>query len=206
MIRYACLLGLLLTVSTVSADPVLLFDEFDDGEGNEQDLSNNPMLPTSIGVLPVGEGEVRGAVITTSTFPEDADADIFTFNVADNTTLDSVVVTISGSRHFFGLDDGNTSVDPNTGNGTQLLIATLIGGTTGNLLTLANAEQTFGGQGAGGQLGAGDYTIWVQENNPGFYDYSIILTTSAAAIPEPSSAIALFALASGFVLRRRRRR
>ncbi len=201
MTRVACLLGVLLSISSASADPVLLFSEFDDGEGNVQDLSNNPLMPTSIGVLPIGEGEVLGAVNTTSTFPEDADADIFTFNVADNTTLDSVVVTISGSRHFFGLDDGNTS---DSGNGTQLLIATLISGTTDNLLDLTNAQQTFGGQGAGGQLGPGDYTIWVQENSPGFYDYSIILTTSAAAIPEPSSAIALLALASGLVLRRRR--
>ncbi|MCO8121189.1 PEP-CTERM sorting domain-containing protein [Stieleria sp. TO1_6] len=183
------------------ADVVTLF--VDDEPGLGEDLSNDSMNPTQLGVLPVGQSQVLGVLFNVES---DNDPDIFTFNVAPNQTLDSITVSIEGDRHFFGLDAGPTSVDPNTGNGSDLLIAALIGGNTGNLLIPGNIDIDYGGSGVTTPLGPGDYTIWIQETAvDDLYPYTVTFETSVAAVPEPSS-LALFCIAGAVVGCRRRRR
>lgn len=198
-----------LSLSAVFLSPVLadaVIEEADFGN----DFSNDSSNPTSFGSLVVGTTTVSGAIETPPQEIGPPDADIFTFTIDPGVVLDSVtLLSIDGDRHFFGLDDGNTSVDPNTGNGNQLLIATVVGDTSVNinLLGLSLAEQEFKSAGdvATVPLGPGDYTIWLQENSEGFFEYTLALQTSVTSIPEPSSVLAL-GLAGVCVAMRRRRR
>ncbi|TWU05592.1 hypothetical protein [Stieleria varia] len=204
MLRFALLsIGLLLACSNGSAE--IVFSEFD----LATDLSNLPTAPTSIGTLALGANEVEGALVQGEVNELDIDPDIFTFTIGAGQVLDSVILLdFEGDGHFFGLDDGTTS---DFGNGTQLLIATLVGdaGTLNiNLLDLTTAQQNFGGQGVTAPLGAGDYTIWVQENLAEFnvFTYTVQLNTSAAAVPEPGCFVALVGLSVAAITQRRRRR
>lgn len=178
----------------------VIIDEADFGD----DFSNDPNAPTAFGSLEIGKTIVSGITSYIDLFE---DPDIFTFTIDPDRRLDSVsFLSIDDDRHFFGLDDGNTS---DSGNGTQLLIATLVGGDDidVNLLQLAPGDQFFGGTHQPGPLGPGDYTIWFQENTiEGVFGYAIALETSAvSAIPEPASGVLLCVLGAMCGVRRRRR-
>jgi hypothetical protein len=178
----------------------VVIDEFD---LPGQDFSDDSDAPTPLGVLGAGLTEIVGVVISTQFAP---DADLLTFNIAPGTQLDSISLNaFDGERHFFGLDEGARSVDPNTGNGQELLIARLAGASEvgSDLLGPVPASLNFGPSDTPTSLGPGDYTMWIQENNQGFYGYS--LTLEVSAIPEPSAACVLW-LGAGVVLCRRGRR
>lgn len=192
------LFGLLLVSisSTVVAEVVI--NESDFGG----DFSNLPNDPTQLGVLALGDTVVNGEIITVP----DADADLFTFTIDANQKLDAIILdSLDGDRHFFGFDDGNTS---DSGNGSQLLVARLIQGSDigSNLLGPVPVGLNFGGTGVPDTVGPGDYTVWVQENNSGVYAYSLRIQTSASAVPEPSSLIALCGIGAVMGLRRRKRK
>jgi len=55
---------------------------------------------------------------------------------------------------------------------------------------------------AGGTLGAGNYSIWLQETGNAIINYEVSLTV--AQVPEPSSAAFVGMAAFGLILRRRR--
>lgn len=177
----------------------VIIDEFEFGG----DFSDLPSAPTSIGTLQVGRTEILGVIITEF----DADPDLITFQVASGNQLDAIeLLSLDGDRHFFGLDDGPTSVDPNTGNGTQLLIARLISGSDigSNLLGPVPSGVDFGGSKSPGPVGPGEYTLWIQENAGGFWGYQLGLDVSVVAVPEPSTAALLAGGCTLLLLRRRR--
>ncbi|QEF97008.1 hypothetical protein Mal15_10380 [Stieleria maiorica] len=192
------LLSVLVACFSGSLVAEVVINESDYGD----DFSNLPNAPTDFGTLELGETTVNGLTSYINFFE---DPDIFTFTVAPGQRLDSVsFLSFDDDGHFFGLDAGSTS---DSGNGTQLLIATLVGGPdlNVNLLNLTPSEQDFGGTHTPGPLAAGDYTIWIQENTiEGVFGYSLALQTSAVAIPEPSSAFALCVLGGALLIRRRR--
>mgnify|MGYP003634727948 CR=1 FL=1 len=201
MFRLMFLLGCGL-VCCSPAYSAVVYDETDIGSG---DLSNDPNAPKALGALNVGVSEIIGVIESIDDgFVVVPDPDIFTFSVAAGRQLDSIFINFgTGSNHFVGIDDGPTS---DSGNGTQLLVATLWSNTDNNvnLLDLTTAQQTFNGSGVTAPLGPGDYTVWVQENSEGGWDYSTLVTISATAVPEPSGI--LLAAVPLFVWTRRRRR
>ena len=171
------------------------------------DFASDPSAPTNIGSLEVGVTTVEGVVITQDVFT--ADADIFTFTIDSGHQLDSLkLLYFEGEEnHFIGFDEGNTSTDPNSGSGADLLIAHRVNQDDSDLelLPLTTAEQFFGGSGAPSPVGPGDYTVWLQENDPGGYAWGVDLRVVVAAVPEPSSLLALSAVACGVICRRRKR-
>ncbi len=201
--------GVFLT-SVVNAEIVRTVSEFDFDEFQNSDdyFSDLPSAPTPIGELQVGSTLVAGFL-----GPVLFDADIFTFTIAPGTQLNAItVISIDGDGHFFGLDAGNTTIDPSANyDGSSLLVARLFGGVdidsdlmdpvpaTGVNFNLANDRVT---------AGPGDYTIWLQENaisDPYTYALSLDVGVGVAAIPEPSSVLLLSVAATGLAVRRRRR-
>jgi MprA protease rhombosortase-interaction domain-containing protein len=199
IVFFGVLFAVLFALGSTTGSAEVVISESDFGD----DYSNNPNAPSELGTLELGETRVEGTVITDF----DPDADIFTFTVAANQRLDAIILnSLDEDGHFFGFDDGNTS---DSGAGTELLVARLIGGGDigSNLLGPVPPGQTsFGGTGVTLPAAAGDYTVWVQENLPGVYGYSLTLQTSALAVPEPASALILLAIGGAVSCRRRSRR
>ncbi|MEL6107996.1 MAG: PEP-CTERM sorting domain-containing protein [Planctomycetota bacterium] len=190
--------ALLITSPALFASTVTNLHDEDGGDG---DLSDDRLAPTDVGLLPIGLSSVTGLIFNINS----QDADIFTFEVGAGSTLDSMMISIDGDRHFLGFDDGPQA----DGTASELLIARLIGSgdSSANLLTdPIPAGEDFGGSGVNGPLGAGSYTVWLQETALGdVFGYTVTLQTSASAIPEPSSAVLLAFAGAGLALRRRRK-
>ncbi|MBC7938935.1 MAG: PEP-CTERM sorting domain-containing protein [Chitinophagaceae bacterium] len=112
-----------------------------------------------------------------------------------------------GGSAFIGLGSGaSTSVLPTTSTAAGLLGFALYGeGDRGNDIL---DDMAISGQGSSGfttPLSAGSYTLWIQELATGDYPYSFNLTVSA--VPEPTSALLMWAglgVAGAMALRGRR--
>ncbi len=189
MNSYSILLVTILTTPLASAFTI----------SESADFSNT--TPTFLGVTTVGSNTVSGAVSTTN------DRDLVSFTVPQGQQLDSFIFTSvvsagESNEHFLGFASGLT---PSLGGGGDFLIASVRFGDATvdeNLLTLASFANggNLGGTGVTAPLGAGDYTLFLNETASTF-TYAFELNTSA--IPEPSSAL-LLSLASIGLMRRRR--
>jgi len=164
------------------------YDEAIDG-----DLSTDPLAPTSVG-LEVGANEVRGTVQS----PPDT-RDYITFEVAEGELLTGLFLLEytdvasggNGDRGYIHIDDGPTSVVP--GGGT---IFDFLGGShldrgiapdeTFNLLEWLSGAPT-GGSGFTAPLGAGAYTINVQQTGAELTRYRLSLVVESLG-PTPCNA------------------
>jgi hypothetical protein len=115
-------------------------------------------------------------------------------------------ITVGGSGSFIGLAAGATMpVDPDTGGPEGLLGYKIYTPADAGNDILDDMALGSGAQGFTRPLAAGDYTLWIQELNPGTFNYGFNFMLTA--IPEPASAFllaaGLAALAGGRRLRRR---
>jgi hypothetical protein len=200
---------------------VVVYSESGDG------LSFRNDAPTDLGFFMPGVNSVTGQVMFIGDpfeyepLPDDEraymamTADVFSFEIPLGAQLDSIIMTSfaadSGGAVFMGLDDGpQFAFDSFTLNFffpdlSPILKGALVG-LNDDFLTVNSA----GGSGASSPLGAGRYSIYIQENNQSATDYSLQFNVSAAtSVPESSSVVALSTACVGFVavchLRRRKR-
>lgn len=169
-------------------------------EGVLGDLSNDPLAPTSLGVLAEGPHTVSG-----TTTDQPLDADFFTFEVAPGTALASIVLDgysgpPAGGGSFLALEDApvfSSTVDASGFLGTAL-IGRLPGSLVGEDVLDDVGTAVFGGAGFTGELGPGTYTLWYQETGgPTGYAFTLNI------VPAPGAA-ALLGLAGIGATRRRR--
>lgn len=174
-------------------------------ESSSGDLSNNFAAPTPGGSLTFGANTISGSSMS-------ADRDFISFNVPVGMSLMAVNLTGFVSTDdliFVALTSGTTSIDPATAGAN---LGSLMGyGHAGSANTPAVVgtdvlDDLAAGAGAAGfstPLGAGDYTLWVQQTNPQNVQYTFDLV----AVPEPSgTAGAAAVLLVGTAVYRRSRR
>jgi hypothetical protein len=162
------------------------------------DLSNNRLAPTSIGTLGLGSNVIVGTSVPTNGVP---DQDYLTFTVAAGQQLTGLTFGqgtnfVGADRLFLGIAQGSSvNVDPNFAQGaTGLLGWTLVGSSlvgTNVLPALGlSAPPNFaaipGATGFTGPLGAGIYSIWLQDGDNAV-TYNFNLQTATAPVPEPAS-------------------
>jgi len=174
-----------------------IYDEATDG-----DLSDDIEEPTYLGTLGLGTGSVS-LEFGNSTAP-DGDFDVFGFTIAPGQEWSGLIVEeyVPGDEvSYLAIDDSDTfPVDPNLGDPSAFLAGALWG-------TADVGEDIFpqlripeaGGVGFDGNLGPGDYSIFVQQTGP-----ITRATLGFEVTPAPSSA-ALLGLAGVTAARRRRR-
>ena len=176
-------------------------------EGVSGDLSNSPTAPTPVS-LSLGSNLIIG---TTGrlTANDPIDADYFTFTLGANQVLDSITVlegTTAIGLAFIGIDSGNQVTVPGPG-ATGLLGWTHYDtGDIGHDILDEMGVPNLGSTGFGDLgLGAGTYSVWIQEASPGPLD-NYRFNFAVHEVPEPASwamMLAGFGLI-GLAFRRRR--
>jgi len=155
-------------------------------EGVSGDLSNTAAAPTPVSFT-TGSNLVIGTT-GRATANDPIDADYFTFTLGANQVLDSITVlegTTAIGLAFIGIDSGNQVTVPGPGaNG-------LLGWThydTGDIGTDILDDMSVPNMGSSGfgTLGAGTYSVWVQEASPGPLD-NYRFDFAIREVPEPSS-------------------
>ena len=197
------------------------------------ELSGDNLAPTDLGLfmpgtnsvnpeLHVVRGQVQaiGDVFLFGPDPPDnlmfQTADIFTFQIPDGAQLENIFLRHFDSASnlvFVGIDTGNDfDASPYDINLQAGALPILAGSTVGT--PQLNAPGGFlsslgtgpAGSGFVGPLGAGEYTMYVQETNgSSTYEFGFQVV-SISAVPEPSMFAALGLVSCGLGLRRWRRR
>ena len=166
------------------------------------DLSNSGLSPTFVSVA-AGSNQVLG---TTGNPGPGIDRDYFTFTVPVGQVLSGLTVqagTVPLGLAFLGLQSGTQVTAPTGGPATVLLgWAHYASADVGNNI-LPRIGTGAGAIGFVGALGAGNYSVWIQDFNAGSSTYSFNLTL--AAVPEPAPALMLGAGLAALVWQRRRR-
>jgi len=155
-------------------------------EGVSGDLSNSPVAPTSVSFT-TGSNLVIGTT-GRATANDPIDADYFTFTLGTDQVLDSITVlegTTAIGLAFIGIDSGNQVTVPGPG-ATGLLGWTHYD--TGDIGTniLDDVSVPNMGSSGFGTLGAGTYSVWIQEASPGPLD-NYRFDFAVREVPEPSS-------------------
>lgn len=169
------------------------------------DLSNDPLAPTAV-TLSVGGNLISGTTgRLTGTDP--IDADFLTFLLGPDEVLDSITVLTGTTTHnlaFIGIDSGNQVTVPGPG-ATGLLGWTHYD--TGDIGTNILDDMSVPNMGSSGfgTLGAGTYSVWIQEASPGdLVNYRF--NFAVRSVPEPATwAMMLLGFGGvGMAMRRRR--
>ncbi len=181
----------------------------DYNEAVSRDFSNFGLTPTSLGTLTIGDNSVFG---TTGRGSGGIDRDYFTFVVPTGyqwVSFREIAGTgVGGNVSFLGLQAGN-QVTVSTGATTA---AGLLGWTHYGAVNVDTdifpdmALASNGSTGFATPLGAGSYSVWIQDFNAGQFSYGFRF--GVAAVPEPGSVallVGLSASGAGFLARRRRR-
>lgn len=187
------------------ASPCLAIDY---NEAVSGDFSNSGLNPTPLGSLTLGSNQTLG---TTGRGSTGMDRDYFTFNVPSGyelTSLTELSGTISGGVSFIGLQAGSQVTVPTNANSA----AGLLGWThyspndiNSDILPRMSVP-SFGSSGFTIPLGAGDYSLWIQDFNSGQFPYGFQFGVQAV-VPEPGSVALLMGLglsSVGVLLRRRK--
>lgn len=182
---------------TVALTALLAFNAncyaFSLAELAQGDYSDSGATPTPFGPLSLGVNTVVGTMGGTP-----LDRDIFTFSVASGSTLTAIdLVSYNspgnvGGGSFFSFGTGTTISDPNFGSAGSFGHA--ITSTTGSLAAQFNTPIPL-------PLGAGDYTMWIQETAGDPVDYQVDFTT----VPEPAGLLMIGMLGCFLVFRRKRK-
>lgn len=180
-------------------------------EATSPDLSDDGLTPTPL-VFGVGSNEVRGATGHDSTGA--IDRDYFTFTIGANQTLTAINIltgteTIGAS--FIGLQSGNQVTLPFfPANNSAAGLLGWYHYTSADIGTDILDNMSIAANGSSGftrPLGAGTYSIWVQEISPGGaipYRFEFVVGN----VPEPSTWATMllgFGLIGGALRLRRRR-
>lgn len=160
------------------------------------DLSSNGLIPTIIAVH-AGSNTVFG---TTGRVGATIDRDYFTFAVPPGLALTAVLElpgTVSGGVSFFGLQAGPQVTLPVTTTVANGLLgwdhyASTVVST--DIFPILQIPLT-GSSGFSGPLGAGNYSVWIQDFSAGNFAYGFDFRLSTA-VPEPST----YALMGGALL------
>ena len=186
------------------ASPCLAIDY---NEAVSGDFSNVGLNPTSLGTLTLGSNQTLG---TTGRGNAGLDRDYFTFNVPSGLRLVSLIElpgTISGGVSFIGLQAGSQVTLPtNTSSAAGLLGWTHYG--PGDVNTDILPRMGIASNGSSGfttPLGAGNYSLWIQDFNTGQFSYGFRFGVQAA-VPEPGSIALLVGVSAMGALMRRRRK
>ena len=221
-------LALAVVILAPTSHAVLVHSE----PGGDGMLSTDNNAPTNLGAFTNASNQVRGTIVSARTI---GDVDVYSLLLPTNFQLDELRVSdyivnndlsVGGvsftDTSFVGIAAGNTFPYDVIGlDGVNMFAPgfplDFLGATTfgrGNLgtnilPTAANIAASFG-QGGGfpsaDPLGAGQYTIYVQQLGPRTTEYELdFRVSSTAAVPEPSS-IAFMLGACGIITCRRRRR
>ncbi|MGJ8653756.1 MAG: hypothetical protein ACSHX8_10820 [Opitutaceae bacterium] len=165
------------------------------------DLSHLISSPTPIGELNTGQNSIIGTINEGGIF----NPDVFTFSVAPDHILTSLVFTLDSNEenHFLAMSDG-TTLDAVA---EYLLFASLVTNAQ-NGTNLLETESDGGNQSGSGYslpLSSGDYSLWFQETSNSTIDYTFTFTT--AVVPEPAnSTLLLSCITCGAMLLTRRPR
>ena len=175
------------------------------------DLSNSNTAPTPV-TFGVGDNFITGT--TGSNTITGIDRDYFTFTLAPNQQLTAIMVlegttSLSGPNpdaplSFIGLEAGSQLTNPGAPVVGELLGYTHYGPSLIGTDILDNIAAGPGAQGFSRPLGAGTYSVWIQEANTGTAHYAFNFVVGM--VPEPSTwmmMLAGFGL-MGFALRRQR--
>jgi hypothetical protein len=188
----AALLALALTLAGPAA-AATVWDESVNG-----DLSNDPLVPTTIGVAP-GLNDVIGSAGAGSpsfdpiTGEPNFDTDFFTFTVPKGYQLKSLVpvsIVFTDPRDmdsFIGLGSGpqitaSTTFPFATGAAGLLGWMHVDPSDVGNNIMPAMGVAGQGASGFSGPLPPGVYSVWIQDDFPFNYEYRFEI-----AVPEPST-------------------
>jgi hypothetical protein len=160
-------------------------------ETGSGDLSNSNTSPTPL-TFGVGNNLVSG---TTGSANSVIDRDYFTFTLAPNQQLSAILVlegttSIPGRDpqnplSFIGLEAGGSLTDPGAPVVGALLGYTHYGPSLIGTDILDNIGAGAGAQGFSGPLGAGTYSVWIQEANVGTANYGFNFLV--ASVPESST-------------------
>ena len=202
--------GWLIKTATAAALAVVSAPAAADYNETSGDLSNNPLAPTPI-TLTVGNNVITGSTGQANSV---IDRDYFTFTLAPGQQLTAIQVlegttSLSGPNpsaplSFIGLQAGSTVTDPAAPVVGALLGYTHYGPSLIGTDILDNIAAGPGAQGFTPPLGAGTYSVWIQEANVGTAHY--VFNFVVGMVPEPSTwmmMLAGFGL-MGFALRRER--
>lgn len=169
------------------------------------DLSNDPLAPTPV-MFSLGDNLISG-MTGRPTGSDPIDTDYFTFALGADDVLDSITVLDGTTTHnlaFIGIDSGNQVTVPGPG-ATGLLGWTHYDtGDIGSNILDDMSMPNMGSSGFGA-LGAGTYSVWIQEASPGDpvnYRFNFAIRS----VPEPATwgMMLLGFSAVGIALRRRR--
>ena len=154
-------------------------------EGTSGDLSNSGLSPTVLNFSP-GSNVVSG----TTGLGAAVDRDYFTFVVPQNTALTSLVelanTTVGAAVSFIGIQQGNAVTVPDAQTAAGLLGWAHYGAaTTDTDLLPAMSTPNLGSTGFNGSLGAGTYSVWIQDGNVGTFSYGFDFRLNA--VPEPGT-------------------
>jgi len=195
----ACGAGLLLVFALVPAKQTrgaVVHDESSMGE-----LSGAFGAPSSLNIMPgvntiIGQIGATGATGATNGL----DADYFTFSLGPNQTVDSFTIdsyllngVAATDRAFAGYT--NASAFNGQGFGDVFAGGELFASGAGNILPAL----------AGGDLGPGDHSFWLQQTTGSVFDYQVSFNV-VTAVPEPSSVLAMTLIGGITGVRHYRRR
>ena len=187
-------------LSIPASAATLQFDESVSGD------LGGPAAPTSV-TLGVGTNTVVGV---TGGPGGATDRDAFTFTIGTGQSLVSIfldtyntVGSTASNTGFYAIDEGSTTIVPNSSNSGQLLTGRTFNFQTfnppaGQVDLLETTNLTAGPGISGGELGPGTYTFLIQ-NTSTLSDFGLSLNV----VPEPSSVLLLALGALGLGRRRR---
>lgn len=174
-------------------------------EGVSGDLSGSGASPTFIAVA-AGSNVVMGS---TGRANGVVDRDYFSITVPVGWQLSAITPlagtsVVGGGLAFIGLEAGTQVTTPVTGPATTLLgwHHYAVADIGNNILPLVGAGA--GSIGFTGALGAGNYSVWIQETGVGTVPY--VMEFSLTAVPEPASGLLLLGGVAGLAWLRRKAR
>ena len=197
-LMYKCTLSCLVLAGSLSVpmSAAVVYDEAVSGQ-----LSSTGLSPTAVTVAG-GSNLILG----TNGNLAPSVRDYVTFTVPAGFALESITLmdTSLGARGFLGLQSGNQLTLPTN----TMTAAGLLGWwhyTPADIDTDLLASMSTPANGSSGfapPLGAGSYTLWIQDSSPGTFEYGFDVTL--APVPEPATVFTCVASLLGLGLLKRR--
>lgn len=199
----ALAIALLAGIATSSASAQVTFSEVTGGE-----LSGNNLSPTDLGVFSPGTNSVSGLVV--DALGANPNVDVFTFEIAADNQLDSIVLNnfiSTDNVAFLGFNDSSSfpfdATALSSSPDQSLFTGGILFGTTGVDILPAISNGGIG-DGFSTPVGPGDYTVYLQQLGGAQVEYEFQFNVSSTAVPEPTSALILAGLGVVGLVRRRR--